>query len=619
MKKKRMGDLLVERGALDQDDLERALAIQKETNSKLGEVLMRDLRVSKHEVASVIAHLRDVPYIKCPPESISPEVLALIPESVARRCCALPMELQENTLIVAMADPQDLRLLAELRFTAGLRVSPCFSFKEDILAGIQRFYQGHDKAITSSTEEDDDIPDLDLGDERTLSELEFLVASTREETREALKELQAGNKQRTVAVRVVSTILGRAVQRQASDVHIEPRAEGTVVRLRVDGVLRELLRIPAAHHAAVLSRIKILADMDITERRLPQDGRFLMIHKGRRLDVRVSTLPTYFGEKTVLRILDPKSTRTKFTKLGLAPAMDKALSGILTLPQGMLIATGPTGSGKSTTLYAALNMVSTPGRNVITIEDPVEYMLDGVNQVQVNTRAGLTFSNCLRQILRQDPNVIMVGEIRDGETAEMALHASQTGHLVLSTLHTNDSVGVISRLRDLGIPSYLISSISGVIGQRLVRTLCKCRTASTATKPYIQNLVSMGLKRPVEKMYLPTGCAECEYSGYKGRVGVYELLPFDGMVREAIHAETRVEELKSVLKGVGFRTMQDEALEKVADGMTSLEEVMRVIPIDHNTHSVGACVECGRDLTPAFRYCPFCGIPQPEESTTSVR
>jgi type IV pilus assembly protein PilB len=619
MKKKRMGDLLIERGTLDQGELDRALAIQQEKNGRLGEVLMQNLHVSKQEVATVIEQIRGVAYVECPPEDVAPEALTLIPRAIAIRCCALPLEIRDNTLIIAMAEPQDLSLVDELRFRAGKQIAPRFSFREDIVASIRKFYEEGDTDETSFPTgavvvDTDDIPELDLGEEKVFAELEFVVASSREESREAMKELQAGSRQRTVAVRVVSMILGRAALRQASDVHIEPRVDGTVVRLRVDGVLRELLKIPPSHQASVLSRIKILSDMDITERRLPQDGRFLMIHRGRRLDVRVATLPTYFGEKIVMRILDPRSNRIAFGQLGLSQQCDDSLKRILSLPQGMLIVTGPTGSGKSTTLYAALNVVSSPGRNVITIEDPVEYMLDSVNQVQVNARVGLTFASCLRQILRQDPNVIMVGEIRDGETAEIALHASQTGHLVLSTLHTNDSIGVITRLRDLGIPSYLISSVSAVVGQRLIRTLCKCRKESVATKPYIQSLETMGFRLPVRKMYQPVGCAECENSGYKGRLGIYEVLMIDGMIRDAIHSEARSEEIRRTLKSIGFRSMQVDALERVATGLTTLEEVMRVVPVD-TAEDVENCVECARELVPGYNFCPFCGLSARAEQT----
>ena len=609
MKKKRIGDVLLERGSLMEADLGRALLLQQEKNVRLGEVLLH-LELPKSEVGKAIEQVQGVKYIECPPVEIAAEALALIPRQLALRCCALPLEVKSTCLIVALAEPQDLTVLDELRFAIGKPISPRFSFREDILAGIKQFYPPDDSG--EFTDENDwastskENFDHEFVRDENIPELEFITTSTREENREALKELQAGMRRRTLAVRFVSAILARAAERGASDVHIEARVENTVVRVRIDGILRELLRVPLEHQASVVSRIKILADMDIAERRLPQDGRFLMVYRGRRLDVRISTLPTYFGEKIVMRILDPRSTLCNFEQLGLSQQQAESINQLITMPQGMLIVTGPTGSGKSTTLYAALNLASVPGRNVITIEDPIEYLLDGVNQVQVHPKIGLTFSGSLRTILRQDPDVIMVGEVRDAETAEIALRASQTGHLVFTTLHTNDSIGAITRLRDLGIPPYLTAAVSGIMGQRLLRTLCQCREELPASAAYSDGLETLGLKRPVETMYQPVGCANCDNTGYKGRIGVYELLMMEGNVRDAVVADTEPEEIRGLLQSLGFRTMQADALEKVHQGFTTIDEVMRVVPFG-SSQAASSCRHCRRESLPGFSFCPFCG------------
>ncbi len=597
MKKQRLGEMLVERGSLTEADLSRAIAIQQEKGIPLGELLLQSGLASKNEIATALAQVQGIPYADCPPPMIEPDVLALLPHFIALRCCVLPLYIKGKTLVVAMAEPQNLLIRDELRFSIGMEISPRFSFRDDILAGIKKHY-GRDVA--------GDEPEAEKAEKRDASAIEFITTNEREENREALKELQAGETQQTPAVRYVSRILAAAVNKGASDIHIEPRVGNCMVRLRVDGILAELLTIPSEHQAAVLSRVKILADMDISERRVPQDGRFLIQYRDLRLDLRVSTLPTHFGEKIVMRLLDPRSTSVSLGQLGLSSENAESLNRILALPQGTLIITGPTGSGKSTTLYAALNLLCSPHRNIVTVEDPVEYMLEGVNQVQVHPKAGLTFPGCLRSILRQDPDVIMVGEIRDGETAEIALKASQTGHLVLSTLHTNDSISAVNRLLDLKVPAYLISSsVTGIMAQRLVRKLCSCRTKTPASSAYLERLAIIGAEEIDNWMYEPLGCASCDHTGYKGRVGIYELLLIDGPIRDAIHFEARPEELRSLARAAGFQTMREDALEKVKQGVTTLEEVLRTVPFE--VVRPARCASCSREIMPGFPNCPFCG------------
>jgi type IV pilus assembly protein PilB len=581
MVKKRIGDVLLESGQITEQDLNRALAIQKEKKLRLGEALLHT-NIAKTNVGKAIEEVQGVPFIQCP-DDISPEVLATVPRAIAVRCCALPLRVNDRILVVALADPQNLTHLDELQFCSGKLISPRFSFTEDIVAAIKKFY-GEDRFADIPVPQRPEVKSSQVAEvefekdsfsDVAVDDIEFVTASTQDESKDA----QAATLQDTLAVRLVSMILAKAAQKRASDIHIEPQIRGTTVRLRIDGILREFMTIPSEHQSAVVSRIKIIADLDISERRLPQDGRFLMLFRERRLDVRVSSLPTHFGEKIVMRVLDPYSTLSSFDQLGFSLEYAEVIKRLLTMPEGMVIVTGPTGSGKSTTLYVCLNHLRSPTRNIITAEDPVEYMLEGVNQIQVRPKVGLTFATCLPSILRQDPDVIMVGEIRDAQTAEIALRASQTGHLVLSTLHTNDSIAAITRLLDLGIPRYLISAVSGIIGQRLLRRLCSCRRVLPATPHYQERLASIGLTGEVSEMHQPAGCELCENTGYKGRVGIYELLLIDERVREAIDIGARPDEIRHILRDSGFRTMREAALMKLTQGLTTLEEVTRVLPM----------------------------------------
>ena len=609
MAKKRIGDLLLESGQITENDLNRALAIQKEKKLRLGEALLQT-QAAKSDIARAIEEVQGVEFMECP-DKIAPEILALVPRTVAVRCCALPLKVIGRTLVVALADPQNVAYLDELRFCSGKTISARFSFTEDILAAIRKFY-GEDRTpeiFTLQREEDvktDGMAEVEFDNsfsDVAAGDIEFVTARHDDND-----EGMAVTAQDTLAVRLVSMILAKAAQKRVSDVHIEPQIRGVIVRMRIDGLLREFMTIPSEHQSSVASRIKILAGMDISERRLPQDGRFLMLFREQRLDVRASSLPTHFGEKVVLRVLDPNSTLNSFDQLGFSLEYAEVIKRLLAMPEGMVIVTGPTGSGKSTTLYVALNHLRSPTRNIITAEDPIEYMLDGVNQIQVRPKVGLTFATCLPSILRQDPDVVMVGEIRDMQTAEIALRASQTGHLVLSTLHTNDSISAITRLLDLGIPKYLIAAVNGIIAQRLVRKLCACRKSIPATSLFRERLAAMGVTENVLEMHQPVGCEVCENTGYKGRAGIYELLLIDERVRAAIDAEARPDEIRQILRESGFRSMQEAALMKVTQGLTTLEEVTRVLPM-HQSSSAKRCSNCACDLASNFVFCPYCGVP----------
>ena len=578
---RRLGDILLQQGSLSPESLSRAVALQQEQekDKRLGEILLKDGLVSKVEIGRALEQIQRIPYVECPPPSVDQSAIDLVPQTVAIRCCALPLEIKGRKLVVVMAEPQNLSYLDELRFRVGMPIVPRFSFREDILAAIDKYYGEFVPEDLADGEE----PLTVFGrDQESLGDVEFIAEDNDDEASEAQRELNAGRK-RTPAVRYLSDIMSSAVDKSASDIHIEPRNGPTLVRIRVDGILRELMTMPAEYQASVVSRVKILSNMDIAERRVPQDGRFLMQHKGRRLDLRISTLPTHFGEKVVIRVLDPRSTLITLDQLGFSDRLATSLKKILALPQGMLLVTGPTGSGKSTTLYGALNLLRSPRNNIVTVEDPVEFMLEGVSQVQVHPKAGLTFASCLPSILRQDPDVIMIGEIRNGETAEIAMNASQTGHLVLSTLHTNDSIGAVTRLIDLGVPSYLIAaSLTGVLAQRLVRRLCACKQEKPASPAYAANLARIGVANPEQYKleYEPRGCSNCEATGFKGRVGIYEMLPIEGDVRDAIHSQANSEVILTVARAGGFKTLQEDALEKLKAGLTSLEEIQRVVPWD---------------------------------------
>ena len=473
-----------------------------------------------------------------------------------------------------MAEPQNLQIIDELRFSTGMDIIPRLSFRDEIEAAVEKWYgqvEEAEAAVADAIAPENEDPGM-----------EFISSSSLQRNIEAMQEMQAELLQKsTPAVRMVASTITAAATKQASDIHIEPQATDTVIRLRVDGMLRDFQRIPRSLQNSVVSRIKILADMDIAERRAPQDGRFMVKITGRKVDLRVSTLADAVRRESRDAVARGQRAAAELRDSGPPAGNRRCLTQILAQPQGMLLVTGPTGSGKSTTLYSSLNLARKPTVNIITVEDPVEYAVPGLNQVQVNTKAGLTFASCLRSILRQDPNVIMVGEIRDKETAEIAIKAAQTGHLVLSTLHTNDSISAVTRLLDLGIPGFQIAtSVTGVIAQRLVRRLCSCHDEIPATPEYVSRLLQAGVQNPPATQHVPTGCDICDLTGYKGRVGIYEMLVLDEAIRSAVRSGGRNEEIRTLARHNGMKLMQEYALERVQQGQTTLDEVMRVVPFE---------------------------------------
>ena len=546
------GDLLVRAGRLTARDLERALAAQREMGGALDGVLVNLGLVSETDAAQALAEHLQLPFIASDalPEAAL-ELEALLPEFL-RTHRVLPLRAENGVLHVAMRAPQDAFVVKALHLTTGLEVRPAVALGSDIDKALKRALDD-----AEAVQADDALADEgDAGD--------FV---------EHLRDLAS----EAPVIRLVNTIIGRVIELRASDIHLEPFDDGLHVRYRVDGVLHPGEVVPAAQGAAVSSRVKLLAHLDIAERRLPQDGRIKTRVKGRELDLRVSTVPTVHGESVVMRVLDRASVRLNLEDMGFEKDTLARFNQLVHRPHGILLVTGPTGSGKTTTLYAALAKLDSVSQKIITVEDPVEYQLEGINQIQVHSQINLTFANALRSILRQDPDIIMIGEMRDGETAQIAVQSSLTGHLVLSTLHTNTAASAVVRMQDMGVERYLITStVTGVLAQRLVRRLCvHCKTP---VQPDPALLQSSGLGRflpPGAPIYEARGCDHCRGTGYQGRTGIHELLVVDEAMRSAILQGLDASALQSIAVKAGMYTLYDDGLRKVAAGVTSLDEVLR--------------------------------------------
>lgn len=612
MKRKKLGEILQDRGQISEGSLQKLFQEQEGKIVRLGELILERGLVDKPSLIKALEEVSRVAYLDCTSIQCDMAVLQTIPMAMAIRLDILPVRVDESRVVVVMAEPQNVTTIDELRFSLGKDISPRFGFRAEIQSAIFRNYDRIEGSASRGQSAGESTP-------ASIPEMEFISTSTRQANREATQEIQAELSQRkTPAVTMVSDIIQKAMAKQASDIHIEPQATLTIVRIRVDGVLRELDCVPRNLQNSLISRIKILSDMDIGERRAPQDGRFMVAFGPRRVDMRVSTLPTQYGEKVVMRLLESSAPISSFTDLGIPPDSAERLRQVISQPQGMLLVTGPTGSGKSTTLYSALNLLRKPAVNIVTVEDPVEYALTGINQVHMNARAGLTFASCLRSILRQDPNVIMIGEIRDLETAEIAMKAAQTGHMVLSTLHTNDSISAVARLLDLGIPEYLIaSSVSGILAQRLLRKLCACHTFKQVTPAYAERLAAVGWTDPPDRTAWPEGCNACDHTGYKGRVGIYELLVINDPIRSILRGEFKPDLVKAAAVAAGMRRMQEDALEKIQAGVTTLEEALRVVPME--APAASGCEGCGQELPSAYRFCPYCGARRHESTDSNAK
>ena len=569
-RRRRLGEILLGHGWITRDQLAAALAVQQRDSMDLGAILVEMGALTRSEVNQALAEQRrDIPEVNPDDLSnLSSEQARLLPETLARRFNAVAIRREEDTVFVAMEDPTDLSALDLLSHVTRARIEPLRGAPGQITAAIDQIY-GQDMAAAPQAEP------------ARLEEISLEVeqADASGEAELAAPDLIASAEE-TPVVRFVEVLFREAVRRQASDVHLEPGAEVANARLRIDGVLQRLLTIGKRMYPAVVSRIKIVSGLNIAERRLPQDGRCRLKFKDREVDVRVSTLPTIHGEKVVMRLLDKQQALLDLDRLGFDERDMKQYVEALQASYGIILLSGPTGSGKTTTLYCGLRFLNQPTRNIVTVEDPVEYELPGISQVQVKSEIGLTFARCLRSILRQDPNVIMVGEMRDLETTQIAIRAALTGHLVLSTIHANNAPGVVSRLEDIGIPSYLITaSLNLAIAQRLVRRLCpECKERYDPPQEVLARIGAEAVSaRPEAPTYCkPAGCEACDYTGYRGRVGLYEVMPLSAALRRMVQRDASEAELREQARKEGMRTLYEQAMDKVFRGLTSIEEAMSV-------------------------------------------
>ena len=554
--KLRLGEIIVEMGLATREQVDEAMALQAETRKRVGQLLLEQGDITLLELTKALATKFGAPFVDLTQMYVDPSAAHLIEDKLARRYAAIPVRFVEDKLLVAMADPQNLFALDDLEIITGYDIIVAIASEEDIFKAISQAYR--EREVGEDAEE-----------KALAAELDEPVADIRDATEEA------------PVVKLVNNVIAQAVDDAASDIHFEPQAKELVVRFRIDGVLHEVMAVPRRLQPGVTSRLKIMADLDIAERRVPQDGRIGLVVGGKPIDMRVATLPTVYGEKVVMRLLDKSNVMLRLEDLGFATKALKRFQRSFSKPYGAILVTGPTGSGKSTTLYAALNILNSADKNIITVEDPVEYRLTGINQVQVNTRAGMTFAAALRSILRCDPDIVMVGEIRDRETAQIAVESALTGHLVLSTLHTNDAPGALSRLTEMGIEPFLTASaVDCVLAQRLARRLCKhCREPYTATREMLRknHFPPEALDRDDVTLYRPKGCSRCNNTGYKGRLGLYEVMVVSEAVRRLTVERKSADEISRVAEAEGMKSLREDGIDKVLQGMTSVEEIARVI------------------------------------------
>ena len=554
---RRLGELLVERGCLQPPMLERALKLQRENGERLGQLLLQLGMISERDLAEALGQQLNVPVVASGDYPDTPVTEDALASEFLRSSGAVPLALEERGVRVAMTDPSDAYTIQALGMALGQSVLPVVGTGSDIETAIQRLYGDGASEMAQIVDQYAGDDEAEAGDIQQLRDLASEAP----------------------VIRVVNLIFARALSARASDIHIEPFESRLCVRYRVDGVLRESEAPPVRSTAAVISRIKVLANLNIAERRLPQDGRIKLRIEGREVDMRISTVPTMYGESVVMRILDKGSLPLDFASLGFDAHSRAGLRAMLDSPYGIILVTGPTGSGKTTTLYAALESMNTPDRKILTVEDPVEYQLEGINQIQVKPRIGLDFARALRSILRQDPDVIMVGEMRDLETARIAVQAALTGHIVFSTLHTNDAASSVVRLLDMGVEDYLVTStVTGVVAQRLVRTLCEhCREPYRPDAELVRELALDRLAGadPIT-LFRARGCEACEQSGYRGRTTVMETMPMNDTLARAVLQQGDAATLRQKARESGAMSMHENGLRKALHGITTLEEVARV-------------------------------------------
>lgn len=551
-------EILLANEVITHEQLSDALRWQRShPDEDVGNILLSRGIVNESQLLAAYAQRLDVPLVEKDLVVKRPEVLKLVPESLARRYGIMPLDINNNKILIAVSNPEDMSVIEDVKMSSRMDVSFLLSPRENVNGAIERYYKN-----------------VELFYREEQAEVQTInIVST--DTAKKLDEIES-NVNNTPVVKLVNNLVQQAYVRQVSDIHIEPFENDVLVRMRIDGDLVEVMRLAPSALNSVISRIKILSGMNIAEKRVPQDGRFAFSNDEFKVDLRVSTIPTIYGEKCVMRLLNTGGENLlSFEQLGMTKENIARFEHMLSAPNGIILVTGPTGSGKSTTLYAVLNRLRKPTINITTIEDPVEKQMFGVNQVQVNTKAGMTFANGLRALLRQDPDVIMIGEIRDYETAEIAVRASITGHLVLSTLHTNDSVATIVRLIDMGVPPYLVSaSVNAIIAQRLVKRLCpyckQKRALTDAEKVMLED-------DSINDVYEPVGCPECNHMGYSGRIAIYEIVELDHSIRKMISSGAPVDEIRKVAAANGAEFLADNLRQLVAKGVTSMDEYNRII------------------------------------------
>ncbi|MBP9560488.1 MAG: Flp pilus assembly complex ATPase component TadA [Syntrophorhabdaceae bacterium] len=558
---RRIGEILVEAGKIKESDLQKALAEQKKYGEKIGKVIVKMGLLTENELISTLSKQLGISIINLDKITIPEEIIRLVPDSICKNYMVIPVERHFNVLRLAMVDPLDINALDEVAKVVRLEIEPCIARENELKRALERYYgvktmidEVLEKLKDEETEEEPEA-ERDIGVDKLISE---------------------GVDEEPI-IRLVNSILSQGVADNASDIHIEPQENEMRIRMRLDGKLKEVPSPLKRMFLPIVSRIKIMAGLDIAKTRVPQDGRFDIKEGMRDVSVRVSTYPTIHGEKVVLRLLDKNTALYGIDRLGLIDEDKEKILRVLKRPYGFILSTGPTGSGKSTTLYAILTHINTPEKNIITIEDPVEYTIENIAQSQVNPKAGLTFDSGLRAILRQDPDVIMVGEIRDRETAAIATHAALTGHIVLSTFHTNDAAGALVRLVEMGVEPYLVaSSVTCCIAQRLMRKICEeCKEQYYPPVVVFENL---GIKEYVP-LYRGRGCPACRNTGYKGRVGTFEILVVDDEIRELIVRKASSEEIKRRAKDRGMGEMKDDAIKKAILGITTLEEAFNITQV----------------------------------------
>lgn len=563
-KRMKLGEILILKGRLTPEELYRLLQIQKQTGQSLGNLLVAEKILTEEELTQTLSEQMGIPHAWIRKGLVDPAIVHVVPKAKAVQYNVIPMFRVHNVLTLATSDPYDFFKQDKISEITGLEIQLVLSRAEDIQAAIEECYQGEVNI-------DDVMTSLEEG------ELDFVQASPETPLRE-LAEIAEGSP----VINLTNLILLKSIRANASDIHIEPQQNNFRVRVRVDGVLYELMTHHIERHAAVVSRLKIMANLDISERRMPQDGRIQVTVDRRPIDLRFSSMPGYFGEKLVIRILDRNKTILDINHLGFDPPILARFKQMIRQAYGLVIVCGPTGSGKTTTLYAGTSMLNTPDKNIVAIEDPVEYQLQGVNQISVNASIGLSFAKVLKHVLRQDPDIILLGEIRDRETAQIAIQASLTGHLVLATLHTNDSPSAITRLLEMGIEPYLISSaLVGSMGQRLVRSICPhCKTDYY---PPREALKTLGLDQEGRaKFSRGKGCSDCLDSGFKGRIGIHEILENNSDLQRLILSNPTIDRIKEYLKTIHHTTLRADGFKKVIQGHTTLEEIQRVTLIEED-------------------------------------